>query len=134
MICETCSCEMLDDAILRIHDERKWLTSPHPCPDCMERGLERIAQAGRKLAEEHNAAILAAIGEPTDPVEYVGSIIACDRRLVGDAVYKEYLERLLLAIVENVSDGVMFEARFNERTMRLEIVTTKDAALAGGVA
>lgn len=40
-ICETCSCEITALGTIVVHDETAWLTSPIPCPACMERALEK---------------------------------------------------------------------------------------------
>ncbi len=50
-ICSTCSCQSTRPGLLTIHDERKWLRSPTPCPECLEEGRMQIQAFGREMGE-----------------------------------------------------------------------------------
>jgi hypothetical protein len=60
-ICSTCSCQSVGPGRLVIHDERKWLGSPTPCPECMERWKMKMEALGRDMAERRKRAMLDVI-------------------------------------------------------------------------
>ena len=65
--CGTCGLMAVEPNGVAITDERKWLTAPSPCPECMEEAGERFRELGRQWAKMVNDAVMdAALGPASD--------------------------------------------------------------------
>lgn len=58
--CGTCGLMAVEPNGVAITDERKWLTAPSPCPECMEEAKEHFAELGRQMAQRVNDAVMDA--------------------------------------------------------------------------
>lgn len=63
--CSICSVvyEPAEPGLVVHLDERKWLFSPIPCPECTARSHERLKALGASLAAERESRIYQAILE-----------------------------------------------------------------------
>lgn len=58
--CGTCGLVNVGSNGVAITDMRKHLTSPIPCPECMEESKRHFAELGRQFAARVNQAVMAA--------------------------------------------------------------------------
>lgn len=65
MVCEVCTIDHdTDPGEVRILDYRRWLVSPHPCPNCHAHSMERMRAAGARRATAMDRRILDALLKP----------------------------------------------------------------------
>lgn len=64
MPCGTCGLVNVGSNGVAITDMRKHLTSPIPCPECMEEAKRHFAELGRKMAKQVEDAIWAELDRP----------------------------------------------------------------------
>lgn len=61
--CPVCSCEVVAPMQVKIHDYRKYVCAPSPCPNCFERMLETVQKAGEAAGIEIETRALNAISD-----------------------------------------------------------------------
>lgn len=60
-VCSTCSCESKSSSEVTIHDARKWLRSPIPCPECQGKSECRMRALGREVAQRREKAVMDVV-------------------------------------------------------------------------
>ena len=64
--CGTCGLMAVGTNGVAMTDAKKWLTSPLPCPECMEEAGVHFRELGRQYAKKVNDAILKALEASDD--------------------------------------------------------------------
>ena len=59
--CGTCGLMAVGTNGVAMTDQKKWLTAPSPCPECMEEANKHFAELGRKFAQRVEIAVFAAL-------------------------------------------------------------------------
>lgn len=64
--CGTCGLMAVGTNGVAMTDAKKWLTSPLPCPECMEEAGVHFRELGRQYAKRIEGAVLKALEASDD--------------------------------------------------------------------